>query len=123
MRKNIAIIEDSLMMRTFLKKFLGQFYDIIEFENAKDALQRIKELELADLILLDNFMPEVNGAYFLEIINHLGTFKDKPVVILSGTQESRERVQFLEGGGADFISKPFNPRELFLRVNRLVKAG
>jgi DNA-binding response OmpR family regulator len=67
-------------------------------------------------------MPGINGFAFLEKIRHSGFFDNIPVIILSGNDESKDKIKCFEMGADDYVSKPFNPKEIIARVNRRLDA-
>ncbi|MEG1634125.1 MAG: response regulator, partial [Rikenellaceae bacterium] len=74
-----------------------------------------------DLIISDILMPNMRGDVFLSLIKDNPAYKQIPVIILSGEDSSNERVRLLQNGADDYIVKPFNPLELKIRVNRLLR--
>ncbi len=121
MKPTIAIIDDSQMMRNFLGVFLKQKYEVLAFENAKDAIFRLLRSPKVDLILLDLNMPDMNGIEFLDIAMSVDKLKLVPIVMLSGAEKSEDRINCLERGATDFITKPFNPKELDVKIASFFK--
>lgn len=121
MKPKVAIIDDSQMMRNFLGVFLKQKYEVLAFENAKDAIFRLLRAPKIDLILLDLNMPDMNGIEFLDIARSVDRLKHVPIVMLSGAEKSEDRINCLEHGATDFITKPFNPRELDVKIASFFK--
>ena len=78
------------------------------------VLEALNWLEgnLPDLIICDIQMPNLDGYKFLEILRQRGYTKHTPVIMLSGTESSKERVRCYRLGAQDFLAKPFNPEEL-----------
>jgi DNA-binding response OmpR family regulator len=119
MGKNILVVDDTLMMRKLIKRFLGQFYNVRLEENGLDAFLSMQQGYLPDLIISDIQMPKMNGFEFIEQIKSTGFLKDIPVIMLSSIDESKVRVKFLKLGVTDYLVKPFNPEELVLKVNNI----
>lgn len=121
MKPIIAIVDDSPMMRNFLGVYLQKKYEVLPFDNAKDAIFRLLKVKQIDLILLDLNMPDMDGFEFLDIVKSTDRLKDVPIIILSGVSKSEDRIRSLEKGAVDFVSKPFNPKELEIRICNFFK--
>lgn len=111
---NILVVDDDKeivgAIEIYLKK---EGYQIFKAYNGKQALKNIQENEI-HLIILDIMMPEKDGIETLEEIR-----KDKsiPVILLSAKSEDYDKIEGLNCGADDYITKPFNPLELIARVN------
>lgn len=114
--RTIVVVDDNLMMREFLNQLLSKHYEVKTFENGAEAMAYIESNKHPDAMLLDYEMEGMNGHEVLETIKSSGFFKDIPVVLLSGKKKSETRISCLKSGAKDFISKPFNPAELELRI-------
>jgi len=111
MKHKLLVIDDEQSIRLILENFLAQDYEII---SKIDGLQALEWLEgnLPDLIICDVQMPNMDGYQFLEKIRQRGYTKHTPVIMLSGTEGSKERVKCYRLGAQDYLTKPFNPEEL-----------
>ena len=111
---NILVVDDDKeivgAIEIYLKK---EGYHILKAYNGNQALKNIQENEI-HLIILDIMMPEKDGIETLEEIR-----KDKsiPVILLSAKSEDYDKIEGLNCGADDYITKPFNPLELIARVN------
>ncbi len=114
----LMILDDNDMMQRFLSGYFSDRYTIMNFDHVSKAWRWLEEGNRPHLILADIIMPDISGIAFLGQIksSHLG--KDIPVIMLSGVDKSSERIKCLELGAVDYIVKPFNPKELELRINR-----
>ena len=123
MAYNVLIVDDSLPMRAVVKKtitasgfMVGKFYDA---GNGKEALEILRR-EWMDLVVTDYNMPDMNG---LELLSHMKAdeiLKTIPVVVIT-TEGSQQRVrEFMEGGAADYIKKPFTPEEIRNKLSRIM---
>ena len=120
-KKNILIIDDKIAIAKIISVYLSEEFDITYFNTPVKAIQWLFEGNRPDLIILDIRMPEMNGDEFLTYIKRNGLFKDIPVVVLSGEENSDIRIKMLETGADDFILKPFNPMELKIRIRKVLK--
>ena len=110
------LIDDSPVMRRFLSGFLGKKWTIVEVSNGLEALAHLRAGGFPDLILADLNMPQLNGFQFLERMQASPLYQQIPVMILSGSTDSADRIRCLELGAIDYLQKPFNPTELELRI-------
>ena len=118
MKNRLAIIDDHVMMRAFLKEFFSRDYEVFTFPDVQEAWQWLEEGHFPDLITVDLKMPGLSGMDFLTRIKGFPMFSHIPVIVVSGVDKSHDRIRCLELGAADYITKPFNPQELALRVRR-----
>jgi CheY-like chemotaxis protein len=111
MKKTILVVDDEQNIRILLENFLSQDYDITSKNDGLEALEWL-EVNLPDLIICDIQMPNMDGYQLLEKIRQRGYTKHTPVIMLSGTEASKERVKCYRLGAQDYLTKPFNPEEL-----------
>ncbi len=112
------ILDDNAMMQQFLANFFKETYNVVGFQHVLSAWNWLNEGNSTDLILADIRMPEISGIQFLEQLKSSGLYKDIPVIMLSGVEKSDERIKCLKLGAVDFVMKPFNPKELEVRIER-----
>ena len=116
---HILVVDDDDGIRNLLKKYLSEKnFLITTASSAEDAQEKILAIKF-DLIVLDIMMPGKTGLEFtLENKNKI----DTPIILLTAKGEATERIEGLEVGADDYLPKPFEPRELVLRIkNILVK--
>ena len=118
--KTLAIVDDNLMMREFLRQLLSKHYEVKTFDNGAQVMSYLTSNENPDALLLDYDMEDMNGKEILEIIKSSGFYNEIPVIFLSGIKQSETRIACLESGAKDFILKPFNPIELELRIQNAI---
>ena len=115
---HILIVDDDDGIRLLVKKYLNENnFLVTTAQNAEDATEKIKIIKF-DLIILDIMMPGKNG---LEFIQENKKKLDTPVILLTAKGEADERIKGLEIGADDYLPKPFEPRELILRINNIIK--
>jgi putative two-component system response regulator len=115
----VLVVDDVEMNRLILEEILKNDYSILTAENGKKALEVLQNASiLPKIILLDVFMPEMNGYEFLEIMKADESFKRIPVIFITTSDSESEA---LSAGAVDFISKPFLPEIVKLRVKNQVE--
>ncbi len=119
--QKLLIIEDDLAIKTLLCTVLEYNFVVTAFENGMDALAHMQKGNVPDIIISDLNTPELNGYDLLVQLKASNFFKAIPLIILSGEESSETRIKCLEAGADDYIVKPFNPRELEVRINVILK--
>jgi len=114
---HILVVDDDDGIRSLVKKFLNENnYLVTTADTAEDASDKIKIIKF-DLIVLDIMMPGKNG---LEFIEENKKNLDTPIILLTAKGEARERIEGLEVGADDYLPKPFEPKELILRIKNIL---
>tara|TARA_B100000963_G_scaffold147676_1_gene128583 strand:- start:1108 stop:1785 length:678 start_codon:yes stop_codon:yes gene_type:complete len=114
---HILVVDDDDGIRSLVKKYLNENNFLISTaENAEDAKKKI-ELIKFDLIILDIMMPGKNG---LEFIQENKKKLETPIILLTAKGEPSERIEGLEIGADDYLPKPFEPKELILRIKNIL---
>ncbi len=115
---HILVVDDDEGIRTLVKKYLNENnYLVTTANNAEDAFEKIQIIKF-DLIILDIMMPGKSG---LEFIKENQKKLDTPVILLTAKGEANERVEGLEIGADDYLPKPFEPKELILRIENIIR--
>ena len=114
---HILVVDDDDGIRSLVKKYLNENNFLVTTANsAEDASEKINIIKF-DLIILDIMMPGKNG---LEFIKDNKKKLDSPVILLTAKGEASERVEGLEVGADDYLPKPFEPKELILRIKNIL---
>ena len=114
---HILVVDDDDGIRSLVKKFLNENnYLVTTANSAEDASDKIKIIKF-DLIVLDIMMPGKNG---LEFIEENKKNLDTPIILLTAKGEAKERIEGLEVGADDYLPKPFEPKELILRIKNIL---
>ena len=114
---HILVVDDDDGIRSLVKKYLNENNFLISTANsAEDAAEKIKIVKF-DLIILDIMMPGKSG---LEFIQENKKKIDTPIILLTAKGEANERVVGLEIGADDYLPKPFEPKELILRIQNII---
>ena len=117
-RAHILVVDDDDGIRNLVKEYLNNYnYLVSTASNAEDAAKKVEVIKF-DLIILDIMMPGKSGLEFtLENKNKI----DTPIILLTAKGEASDRVEGLEIGADDYLPKPFEPKELILRIKNILK--
>tara|TARA_B100001939_G_scaffold331162_1_gene328935 strand:+ start:422 stop:1099 length:678 start_codon:yes stop_codon:yes gene_type:complete len=114
---HILVVDDDEGIRSLVKKYLNEKkYLVTTANNAENAYEKIKIIKF-DLIILDIMMPGKSG---LEFLNEYKKDINTPVILLTAKGEPSERIEGLEKGADDYLPKPFEPKELDLRIRNII---
>jgi len=117
-RYKILAVDDEQRMVRFIQLNLEQDgFEVVTAYNGKEALEQVRT-QLPDLILLDIMMPDING---FEVLKKIREVNNVPVIMLTAKGEEDDRIQGLELGADDYITKPFSPRELVSRIRAVLR--
>lgn len=115
---NILVVDDDKEIVKAIEIYLGkENYKIIKAYDGEQALEEIKKNEI-QLVILDIMMPNKDG---LETLEEIRKDKNIPVIMLSAKSEDIDKINGLNVGADDYVTKPFNPVELIARVNALIR--
>ena len=116
-KAHILVVDDDDGIRNLVKQFLDQNNFLVSTaKSAEDALDKVKIIKF-DLIVLDIMMPGKSG---LEFTTENKKKIDTPIILLTAKGEASERVEGLEVGADDYLPKPFEPKELVLRIDNIL---
>lgn len=116
--KHIFVVDDDKDIRILIKKYLEkEGFKVTAFINGKNVYNEINRLS-PDLIVLDIMMPGIDG---IELCKKIRKESDIPIIFVSARGEEIDRIIGLEIGGDDYLSKPFSPRELIVRIKNIFK--
>ena len=114
----VLVVDDDLTVREVVVSYLrAAGHTVAEAGDGADALRAMRS-EPADLVVLDLMMPGIDG---LEVCRRLRAAGDVPIIMLTALGAEVDRVVGLESGADDYVTKPFSPRELVLRVDALLR--
>ena len=115
---SVLLVDDDARLRDLLTRFLTQEgFNVMKAENGAEALAILKFISF-ECIILDGMMPVLDGLGFLETFRKSS---ETPILMLSARSEVEHRLAGLERGADDYLAKPFEPRELLLRLKTLLK--
>ena len=115
---HILVVDDDDGIRTLVKKYLNENnFLVTTASNAEDASEKIKIVNF-DLIILDIMMPGKSG---LDFLKQNKKKLQTPIILLTAKGEPNERIEGLEIGADDYLPKPFEPKELILRIKNIIE--
>lgn len=120
--KKVLVIEDDSPLCWLLEKILHKKYEVIVMNNGMEAWAWLSDGNIPDLIVSDVKMPTLDGIELLENLRESGLFRDIPVLMLSGYEDSAKRKKCLDLGASNYLVKPFEPQFLLDEVQRAIKA-
>lgn len=114
----IYLVEDEEHLNHLLKKYLEkEGYEVVSFFDGESALKMVQELP--ELWILDIMLPDIDGYQLIKAIKEYHS--QTPVIFMSARNQELDRVVGLELGSDDYLSKPFLPRELVIRTNKIIQ--
>ena len=115
---HIMVVDDDDRLRKLLRRYLSENgYRVTTAENAADAEAKLRGLTF-DLLVLDVMMPGENG---VALTRRLRERLPVPILLLTAMGEAEDRIAGLESGADDYLTKPFEPRELLLRIATILR--
>ena len=115
---HILVVDDDARLRELLRRYLIQHGFMVSLaSDTGEALYHLERITF-DLIVLDVMLPDVDG---LELTSRLRKTNTVPILLLTARTESGDRIRGLEVGADDYLTKPFEPRELILRIKTILR--
>ncbi len=117
---HLLVVDDDTRIRNLLKQYLTEKgFRVTVAGNAAEARRQLAGLDF-DLLILDIMMPGETG---VDLTKSLRIDKKVPILMLTALSETDSRIVGLEAGADDYLAKPFDPRELILRINNILRRG
>jgi CheY-like chemotaxis protein/nitrogen-specific signal transduction histidine kinase len=117
---SILLVEDNPDVTAYICSFLNHDYRIISAENGKEGLKKVLD-NYPDLIISDVMMPEMDGFEFCQKVKSDERISHIPVILLTAKADLDSKIEGLEFGADDYVTKPFEARELQIRVKNLIE--
>ncbi len=119
MSKQVLLVEDDLQMQKFIIEYLKDYgFDCTAFDHPKDAIENFKNDNSYSIIILDLMLPEMDG---FDLFKKLKEIKDIPIIISTARGDIGNKIHGFELGADDYLAKPYEPRELVLRIEHILK--
>jgi two-component system phosphate regulon response regulator PhoB len=123
MKAKILVVDDEPDALELIEyNLLGAGYQVFTASNGNCALELARR-HLPDLIVLDLMLPEVSGIEVCKTLRRSPETADMPILMLTAKAEEIDRIIGLEVGADDYVTKPFSPRELILRIKNILRRG
>jgi two-component system phosphate regulon response regulator PhoB len=123
MKAKILVVDDEPDVLHLIQYNLNAAdYDVVTAGDGEQALKKVRAAP-PDLIILDLMLPELDGLEVCKLLRHDQSTATIPIIMLTAKAAEMDRVLGLELGADDYVTKPFSPRELVLRVKRLLRSG
>ncbi len=117
---HLLVVDDDTRIRNLLRQFLSENgFRVTVAGTAAEARRKLAGLDF-DLLVLDVMMPGETG---VDLTKSLRAERDVPILMLTALSETDNRITGLEAGADDYLPKPFDPRELILRINNILRRG
>ena len=118
--QKILLIEDDLDMQTLICDYLINYdFEVVAFEKPKEALEHLeKESNSYALVILDLMLPQMDG---FDVCKRIRKISSIPIIISSARGELSDKILGFDLGADDYLAKPYEPRELVLRVNSILR--
>lgn len=120
MAATVLVVEDEHKLRELVRSYLEQAGMVVFTTGSGAEALRFAEGSSVDLVVLDLGLPDVPGE---EVARELRARSDVPIVMVTAKSEERDRIAGLELGADDYLTKPFSPKELVLRVQAVLRRG
>jgi two-component system alkaline phosphatase synthesis response regulator PhoP len=121
MRPRILVVDDEPdIVELVAFNLQTEGYEVITASNGLDALKQARAL-IPDLIVLDLMLPEMDGLSVCELLHRLPATAQIPIIMLTAWSSELSRIIGLDTGAEDYMTKPFSPRELVLRVKKALR--
>ena len=119
--RQILVVEDERPIREMLAFGLRRAgFEVVEAEDTREARARIADRR-PDLVLVDWMLPDMSGLELTRALKKDKDTRDVPIILLTARAEEQDKVNGLEGGADDYITKPFSPRELLARIQAVLR--
>jgi len=117
----LLLVEDDIAILDMLSMYLtGQNYQLLTAISGKQALQHLHQSR-PDLLLLDWMLPDTDGIQLIKKIRKMDLFKDLPILMLTARAQEADKIEGLETGADDYMTKPISLAELNARIHALIR--
>ena len=116
----VLVVDDEVRIRDLVRRYLEhEGHQVLTAGSGAEALEAARRTAV-DLIVLDLRLPDITGE---QVAAEIRTSSDVPILMLTAKVDERDRIHGLEVGADDYVTKPFSPRELVLRVSAILRRG
>ncbi len=118
-KATVLVVEDTAEIRRFIVNILQETYHVITAHDGREGLQRALT-DMPDLVITDIMMPHMSGDELVTALRGHPEFDNHPILLLTAKEDDELRVDLLQSGAQDYLTKPFMPQELLARASNLV---
>lgn len=119
--KTLLIVDDEPALRLLLKQFFQKEYEVVVLTNGKMCIDFLNSNALPTALITDWNMPDMTGLDAIKHIRKNERWDALAIIVLSGRENSTDRITCLNAGADDYLVKPFNPEELKARLNAVLR--
>lgn len=120
MKKIILAVDDDASIRELLEHLLKDKYQVVTKKDGFHAMLWLSQGNMPDLILTDVDMPRLNGYDFFQNIRSSGFYREIPIMVISGLENSKQIITCIQQGADNYLLKPFNPTSLFKKIDKVL---
>ncbi|MCK9491380.1 MAG: response regulator transcription factor [Sulfurimonas sp.] len=121
MNKKVLLIEDDLQMQSLITEYLkGYSFTCYAFAHPQDAIKELEKHNSYSIVILDLMLPDIDG---FDVLKRIKSISDIPVIISSARGDIGNKIHGFDLGADDYLAKPYEPRELVLRIEHILKKG
>jgi len=117
----LVIVDDEPAIRLLLNEFLQKKFKITTLNGGVSAIQHFEKNVEPDVLIIDLNMPDMSGLEVIQKIRKNPDWKRVAIIVLSGEESSKDRINCLRAGADDYVVKPFNPQELDARIDAILR--
>ncbi len=119
MNRKVLLIEDDLQMQGFITDYLKEYdFTCTAFSHPKDAIEELEKNGSYSIVILDLMLPDIDG---FDVLKRIKSISDIPVIISSARGDIGNKIHGFDLGADDYLAKPYEPRELVLRIEHILK--
>lgn len=119
MNKKVLLIEDDVQMQNLITDYLREFdFTCSAFAHPKDAIKELERDNSYSIVILDLMLPDMDG---FDVLKKIKSINDIPIIISSARGDIGNKIHGFELGADDYLAKPYEPRELVLRIEHILK--
>ena len=121
MSATILVVEDEPAIQSLIEVNLRRAGHVVQLASDAETARRLVQDALPDLVLLDWMLPGMSGVDFARLLRSDARTRMLPVIMLTARAEERDKIEALELGADDYVTKPFSPRELMARIKAVLR--